>query len=217
MPSTFYVMHSVVDRTGPYVAWNEFAHANKMTGRCSRSVLTWCASAKLWECVSECVDDFLLRLACGVCGTECSSVGRAIDCSVGCCVSVCSEINWSLVRFRPLGNKFGEFDDLPSRNFTISWIVIAMSCVESCKALRINFCTHWHSVASFPTAKTKKCICLYNSFQTKGRLFVSKWKWQSIKSSEQCCHFLKIAGRTSRCPERRDARTKVVWAVRIAI
>ena len=30
----------------------------------------------------------LLRLVCGVCGTECSSVGRAIDCSVGCCISV---------------------------------------------------------------------------------------------------------------------------------
>ena len=35
--------------------------------------------------------------------TECSSVGRAIDCSVEYCVSVFSEINWSLVRFRPLG------------------------------------------------------------------------------------------------------------------
>ena len=35
--------------------------------------------------------------------TECSSVGRAIDCSVKYCVSVFSEINWSLVRFRPLG------------------------------------------------------------------------------------------------------------------
>ena len=35
--------------------------------------------------------------------TECSSVGRAIDCSVVYCVSVFSEINWSLVRFRPLG------------------------------------------------------------------------------------------------------------------
>ena len=35
--------------------------------------------------------------------TECSSVGRAIDCSVLYCVSVFSEIDWSLVRFRPLG------------------------------------------------------------------------------------------------------------------
>ena len=34
---------------------------------------------------------------------ECSSVGRAIDCSVEYCVSVFSEINWSLVGFRPLG------------------------------------------------------------------------------------------------------------------
>ena len=35
--------------------------------------------------------------------TECSSVGRAIECSVEYCVSVFSEINWSLVRLRPLG------------------------------------------------------------------------------------------------------------------
>ena len=28
------------------------------------------------------------------------------------------EINWSLVRFRPLGKECGECDDLPSRNFT---------------------------------------------------------------------------------------------------
>ena len=42
--------------------------------------------------------------------TECSSVGRAIDCSIAYCVSVFSEINWSLVQFRPLGfylNGFG--------------------------------------------------------------------------------------------------------------
>ena len=35
--------------------------------------------------------------------TECSSVGRAIDCSDRCRIPLLSEINWSLLWFRPLG------------------------------------------------------------------------------------------------------------------
>ena len=79
----------------------------------------------------------LLRLVCGVCGTECSSVGRAIDCSVGCCVSVCSEINWSLVRFRPLG-----FIQQP-------WFVCRSTLVISWHGLLAD-CNYFHaSILSF--------------------------------------------------------------------
>ena len=57
--------------------------------------------------------------------TECSSVGRAIDCSVAYCVSVFSEINWSLVRFRPLGFCLQAF----------GWLLPSISFARSCLLL----------------------------------------------------------------------------------
>ena len=43
---------------------------------------------------------------------------------------VLSEINWSLVRIRPLGNECGECDNLPSRNFTT---LLCGCCIGVCR------------------------------------------------------------------------------------
>ena len=65
--------------------------------------------------------------------TECSSVGRAIDCSVAYCVSVFSEINWSLVRFRPLGFCLEAFGlRLASVSFCVCKILFAIVWARSC-------------------------------------------------------------------------------------
>ena len=102
-----------------------------------------------WDCCR--VIDTILNFLCDCCSsTECSSVGRAIDCRALYYIRYCRK---SIGRWFDSGHS-----EMNMANATIKiratlrlcCVVIALACIESRKAIRINIYLHWRWVAPFP-------------------------------------------------------------------
>ena len=126
-----------------------------------------------WDCCASDRSWFEIWLRDRRSSTECSSVGRAIDCSALYYIRYCRK---SIGRWFDSGHSEKSVANVTiylRATLQLCCVIIALACVESRKAMRMDFCTQRRWAASFPIA-IERPVYISRSLLSVPRSFFGK-------------------------------------------